>query len=200
VEIGGVVVRSSSGSTRLRIPWVALLVPLALALASACARSSADLDLRSVHVAGVELDPRTSSPFVELVEDGADGRVLRIWVGEFEARSIASAIDREPVLRPNPHDLVKDLLSRADGRVRRTLVTELRDGTYYAVIEVDLNGRELRIDARPSDAIAVALRTGAPVLVRESLLEPETPIPDDENALEIDAPTPARETPDTPRL
>ncbi len=188
--------RSSSGSTRSRLSSLALLIPLALA----CAPSSADPDLRSVHVAGVEVDPRTSTPFVELVEDGADGRVLRIWVGEFEARSIASAIDREPVLRPNPHDLVKDLLLRVDGRVRRTLVTELRDGTYYAVIEVDLNGRELRIDARPSDAIAVALRTGAPVLVRESLLEPEIPIPDDENALEIDAPAPARETRDTPSL
>lgn len=189
---------SSSGSMRARILALAL-VP-ALALATACARGDADETLRMVHVAGVSLDPATASPVMQLVEEDEPGRVLRIWIGEFEAQSIESAIERVPVVRPNSHDLLTDVLTRVEGHVRRTLVTELRDGTYYAVIEVDLHGRELRIDARPSDAIALALRTGAPVLVRESLFEHEIEIPDDESALEIDVRTPARIFRDTPRL
>jgi bifunctional DNase/RNase len=110
------------------------------------------------------------------------------------------ALQREPVIRPNPHDLLKDVLERVEGRVRRSLVTELRDGTYYAVIEVDLHGRELRLDARPSDAIAVALRVGAPVLVSESLLARDIEIPDDESALDIELRGRDRESPDAPRL
>jgi bifunctional DNase/RNase len=153
-----------------------------------------------VHVEGVGVDPRTESPVVDLVEDGDSGRGLRIWVGEFEAQSIARAIEREPIGRPNPHDLLKEVLERVEGHVRRSLVTELRDGTYYAVIVVDLHGRELRIDARPSDAIAVALRTGAPVLVSESLLARDIEIPDDESAVDIELRGRDRDSRDTPRL
>jgi bifunctional DNase/RNase len=191
-------VHSSSRSTRARI--LALAIVPAVALVLACARSDADETLRAVYVAGVSLDPATASPVMQLVEDGEPGRVLHIWIGEFEAQSIESAIERVPIVRPNSHDLLTDVLTRVEGHVRRTLVTELRDGTYYAVIEVDLHGRELRIDARPSDAIALALRTGAPVLVRESLFDRAIEIPDDESALEIDVRTPARIFRDTPRL
>ena len=85
-------------------------------------------------------------------------------------------------------------------RVSRALVTELREGTFYAVIEVESRGRSLSIDARPSDAIAVALRTGAPVLVRESLLDSYPEIPDDESALEIEHRGRPRETRESPSL
>jgi hypothetical protein len=187
-------VRSQSGSIR-----PLLFAPVLLA-ALACAQRDDEQSLRPVHVGSVGLDPRTSSPVVELVEDGDGGRGLRIWVGEFEAQSIERAIERQPVVRPNPHDLVKEVLERVEGRVRRSLVTELRNGTYYAVIVVDLHGRELRLDARPSDAIAVALRTGAPVLVSESLLAHEIEIPDDDSALDIELRGCDRETRDTPRL
>ena len=79
------------------------------------------------------------------------------------------------------------MLERIDGHVRRTTVTELREGTYYAVIELELRGRTLALDARPSDAIAVALRAGAPVLrARVAASNAADQIPDDENALEID--------------
>ncbi len=166
----------------------------------ACERVSSEDSLRVVHVEGVALDPRTESPVLSLVEDGEGGRSLRIWIGEFEAGSIARALGREPIVRPNSHDLLKDLLERLEGRVRRTLVTELREGTFYAAIEVESHGRSLVIDARPSDAIAVALRTGAPVLVSESLLEIAIPIPDDESALEIELRARPRESREPPSL
>ena len=161
----------------------ALCLPLCVALG--CARSSGDEHFSSVQVAGVRMDPETASPVVELVEEGERGRSLGIWVGEFEAESIARAIQHEPSPRPNPHDLVLSLLDEIHGRVLRTIVTEMHQGTYYAVIELELRGRNLRIDARPSDAIAVALRADAPVLVRDSLLR-SAAIPDDDHALEID--------------
>jgi len=177
-----------------------LIRALVLMAALGCGPRGDDASLRPVHVERVSLDPRTESPVVDLIEEGDGGRGLRIWVGEFEAESIARAIEREPIVRPNPHDLLKDVLERVEGRVRRSLVTEIRDGTYYAVIVVDLHGRELRIDARPSDAIAVALRTGAPVLVSESLLVRAIDIPDDESAVDIELRRRDRESPKTPRL
>lgn len=163
-----------------------LHVSCALALLSACGPvGSADDHLSSVHVAGVRIDPVTASPLVELVEEGEPRRTLALWVGAFEAESIERAIEHQPSARPNPHDLLKSLLDQIHGHVRRSVVTELREGTYYAVIELELRGRNLAIDARPSDAIAVALRAGAPVLVRDSLFR-DAEIPDDEHALEID--------------
>lgn len=188
--------RSGSGSSRLQLRVLALVT--CVLLAPACKPEVADDALRAVHVGGVRLDPRTDSPVVDLVEDGDGGRSLRIWIGEFEAQSIAIAL--EPVVRPNSHDLWKDLLDGLEGRVRRALVTELREGTFYAVIEVESRGRSLSIDARPSDAIAVALRTGAPVLVRESLLDGSPEIPDDEGALDIEHRGRPRETRESPRL
>ena len=177
------------------------LVAIALVLSlAACRRDVVEDALLPVHVAGVRLDPRTASPVVDLVEDGEGGRALPIWIGEYEAQSIVNAINGEPALRPNPHDLLAILIEKLESRVQRTLVTELRDRTYYAVIELDLHGRTLTIDARPSDAIAVALRTGAPVLVRESLLEHALEIPEDEGSLDTSAPRAPREKTDAPRL
>jgi bifunctional DNase/RNase len=162
-----------------------LHVACALVLLLACGPLRSDDDhLRSVHVAAVRIDPVTSSPLVELVEEGEPGRTLAIWVGEFEAESIERALEHQPSARPNPHDLLKSVFDQIHGHVRRTVVTELRGGTYYAVIELELRGRSLAIDARPSDAIAVALRADAPVLVRDSLFQ-DVEIPDDEHALEI---------------
>lgn len=174
---------------------------LTAALAWGCGASDTDADeLRSVHVADVHLDPRTSSPVVELLEDGGRGRSLSIWVGEFEAESIARAMDNQPSPRPNPHDLLKNVLDRIHGHVRRTLVNELREGTFFAVIEVELRGRTLSLDARPSDAIAVALRARAPLFVRDSLFAPADEIPDDENAVEIDFRLPIRDCPAESKL
>jgi bifunctional DNase/RNase len=87
-----------------------------------------------------------------------------------------------------------------ESEVRRIVVTELRDGTFYARIEVELHGRALGIDARPSDAIAIALRANVPVLVAESLLALPLEIPSDENALEIDLPQRPRVYRESPSL
>ncbi len=165
-----------------------------------CAREHTEDALRPVQVVGVRIDPRTASPVVDLVEEGDGGRSLPIWIGEYEAQSIENAINHERAPRPNPHDLLASMIEKVEGRVRRTLVNELRDRTYYAVIELDLHGRTLAIDARPSDAIAVALRTGSPVLVRDSLLERSVEIPEDEGAMEIRAPRAPRESTDVPAL
>lgn len=167
-------------------PPLPRLAALLAALALACSRHDpADPQLCSVHVAGVRVDPGSSTPIVDLVEEGGGRRSLSIAVGDFEADSIARAIEHQPVVRPNPHDLLKALLDTIDGHVRRTVVTELRQGTYFAVIDVELRGRTVSVDARPSDAIAIALRAGAPVLVRDSLLR-AGPEPDDGGAVEID--------------
>lgn len=157
----------------------------ALLLLAACGRLPDEDHLSNVKVESVRIDPVTASPIVELVEQGERGRKLGIWVGEFEAESIARAIEHQPSVRPNPHDLLKSVLDQIQGRVQRIVVTELRGSTYYAVIELELRGRSVTVDARPSDAIAVALRANAPVLVRESLFQ-NAEIPDDEHALEID--------------
>ncbi|HXZ85543.1 MAG TPA: bifunctional nuclease family protein [Myxococcota bacterium] len=167
-------------------PPLAKLAVLALALALACGpRPSDEAHLRSVRVAGVRIDPGTSNPIVDLVEDGGAERSLSIAIGEFEAESIARAIEHQPAPRPNPHDLLKTLIDTIDGHVRRTVVTDLREGTYFAVIDVELRGRTISVDARPSDAIAIALRAGAPVLVRDWLLDAAGE-PEDGNSLEID--------------
>jgi bifunctional DNase/RNase len=150
-----------------------------------CAPDPADEHLASVQVAGVRVDPETSTPVVELVEEGARGRSLGIWVGEFEAESIARAIEHQPSPRPNSHDLLMNVLGQIHGHVTRSIVTELHEGTYYAVIELELRGRSLKVDARPSDAIAVALRADAPVMVRDSLFR-DVDIPTDSHALDID--------------
>ncbi|HTO53916.1 MAG TPA: bifunctional nuclease family protein [Myxococcota bacterium] len=169
----------------MRRAVLGMCIACAAALALGCTRDSEEDHLARVQVAGVRIDPETSSPVVELVENGPRGRSLGIWVGEFEAESIARAIEHQPSPRPDSHDLLMSVLEEIHGHVTRTLVTELHGGTYFAVIELELRGRSLRVDARPSDAIAVALRASAPVLVRDSLFR-DAAIPDDEHSLEID--------------
>ena len=171
-----------------------------ISLAFGCGPREAEEPLRTVRVEGVRLDPRTDSPVLSLVEHGENPRRLRIWIGEYEAQSIAQALEREPIVRPNPHDLLKNVLERLEGEVQRIVVTELRDSTFYARIEVGLHGRALEIDARPRDAIAVALRAGVPVLVAESLLAAQLEIPSDEGAMEIDLPRAPRVYRESPSL
>jgi bifunctional DNase/RNase len=112
-------------------------------------------------------------------------RELPIWIGMTEAQSIAMAMEEMVLPRPNTHDLIKNLLDGLHGDIRRVVITELRGHTYYAVIEIGLNGREVAIDSRPSDAIAVAIRTGAPLFATDSVLVP--PVDEDQGpALDID--------------
>ena len=147
-------------------PWLVVLGLIALGCDESVAPGPGEI---AVRVDRVVIDDN-DSPVVMLEEE--DGlRWLPIWIGTAEARSIALQLTQHPKLRPNSHDLARSLIHELEGRVRRVVVTELRDGTYYAVLDVVV-GRELvSLDARPSDAIAIALRDDAPVFVREELFE-----------------------------
>ena len=138
-----------------------------------------------VRVGSVGLDPITETPVVVLKESAGD-RALPIWIGVSEARSIAIEMEELHPPRPNTHDLAKRLLGELDATLERVVVTELERGTYFAVMVVRGGGQRLEIDARPSDAIAIALRVEAPVFVRETLFEKNSkPDPHGEAAPEL---------------
>lgn len=123
-----------------------------------------------VKIRGLMMDPSTNSPIVVLKDTQSD-TMLPIWVGHFEAHAIALEIEKVTPQRPMTHDLLKNLIDHVGGRVERVIVTELIDNTFYAVIELRINGEVSVLDSRPSDAIALALRTDAPIYVREGVLE-----------------------------
>ena len=129
-----------------------------------------------VHVGRVTLD-RGDSPVVILEEDDGD-RWLPIWIGSAEARSIAVQMAELPSPRPNTHDLARNLIEGLEASVLRVVVTDLRANTYYAELTLLVHGEVVTLDSRPSDAIAIALRTHAPIFVDESLFE-ERDRPDD---------------------
>lgn len=146
---------------------LALLLSLSLqVLACGSSEPEAPLEVR-VHVGRVVIDDN-DAPVVVLEEEGGK-RWLPIWVGSAEARSIALEIESLHPPRPNTHDLARDLIHSLDAELARVVVTELRDGTYYARLHLRGASGDVQIDSRPSDAIAIALRTGAPIFVREPL-------------------------------
>jgi hypothetical protein len=148
-----------------------LALPLALLCLVACSRApSGDTDGVAVRVAGLVVDESADTPVV-ILEELAGERQLPIWIGLAEAQSIAAVLENQELPRPNSHDLSKKLIEGLDGRVERVVVTALRDGVYFARIDLVQNGRTIGIDSRPSDAIAIALRLGAPVFVHETLFE-----------------------------
>ena len=128
----------------------------------------------AVEVRRVLLDPSTHNPIV-LLEEREGSRTLPIWIGEAEAQSIAVELGNVQWPRPNTHDLAKRLLASLEATVERVVVTELRGDTYFAVLVIRAGGKRVEIDARPSDAIAIALRVEAPVFVRDALLEKSEP-------------------------
>jgi bifunctional DNase/RNase len=121
-------------------------------------------------IRGLMMDPVTNMPIVVLRESSGDA-VLPIWVGIFEANAIAFEIERATPPRPMTHDLLKNLVLGFDAKVQKVVVTELRDDTFYAVIWIEKNGTFLSIDARPSDALALALRSDCPIYVEDEVLK-----------------------------
>lgn len=123
-----------------------------------------------MQISGLMVDPVTNMPIV-ILKDEHDRHVLPIWVGVFEANAIALKVEEITPPRPMTHDLLHDVLSTLGAEVRRVIVSDLRDNTYYAIVELQMGEAKYSIDARPSDALALALRADAPVFVEESVLE-----------------------------
>jgi len=121
-------------------------------------------------ISGLIPDPMTNMPIVVL-KDSASGVVLPIWVGAYEANAIALEIEKITTPRPMTHDLLKNLLIGLETTVRKVVVTELRDDTFFAVIWLERNGQSISIDSRPSDALALALRMDCPIYVEEDVLK-----------------------------
>jgi uncharacterized protein len=138
-------------------------------------------------IKGLMVDPVTNMPII-LLRDSEGQKVLPIWVGIYEANAIALQIENVSTPRPMTHDLLKNVITDLKATVRKIVVSELKDNTFFALIYLDVNGESVAIDARPSDAIALALRARAPIFVEESVID---------NAKPFD---PSGEKPDTERL
>lgn len=126
--------------------------------------------LYEMQVAGLTVDPITRSPIL-ILKDSSKEIALPIWVGLNEANAIMLELEQIPTPRPMTHDLLKSMLQSMNASVRKVVVSDLKDDTYYAVIEVLHQGAVLEIDSRTSDAIALALRTKSPIFVHEQVIE-----------------------------
>ena len=120
-------------------------------------------------IRGLMMDPVTSMPIVILKDGGSN--VLPIWVGVYEANAIALEIEKVSTPRPMTHDLIRNLLVGFGAGIRKVVVNELKDDTFFAVIWVERNGELMSVDSRPSDALALALRLDCPIYVDESVLK-----------------------------
>jgi bifunctional DNase/RNase len=121
-------------------------------------------------VFGMTVDPFTNSPIV-ILKDLQDNHALPIWIGLLEASAIAAELESIKLPRPMTHDLLKSILNNLDANVEKIEVCDLKNNVFYAIIHIHANGNHLEIDARPSDAIAVALRTGSPIFVNSKVIE-----------------------------
>ncbi|WP_263409272.1 bifunctional nuclease family protein [Terriglobus tenax] len=121
-------------------------------------------------IRGLMMDPVTNMPIVVL-KDVASDTVLPIWVGIFEANAIALEIEKTATPRPMTHDLLRDLVRGLNAQVDKIVVHELKEDTFYAVIWMQQEGETVTIDARPSDALALALRADAPIFVHRDVLK-----------------------------
>src|ERR1700757_3989144 len=121
-------------------------------------------------IRGLMMDPVTNMPIVVL-KDVNGQAILPIWVGIYEANAIALEIEKVSTPRPMTHDLIKTLLTGLDAGIRKVVVSELREDTFYAVIWLERNGELISVDSRPSDALALALRHDCPIYVEERVLQ-----------------------------
>jgi len=121
-------------------------------------------------IRGLMMDPVTNMPIVVL-KDLNGNAILPIWVGIYEANAIALEIEKVSTPRPMTHDLIKVLLLGLGTGIRKVVVSELKDDTFYAVIWLDKDGELISVDSRPSDALALALRLDCPIYVDDSVLK-----------------------------
>ena len=119
---------------------------------------------------GVNLDMMTNQPVV-ILKDPSEKKFLPIWIGQFEAQAILMEMQGLKPSRPLTHDLLKSVIEQFKASVRQIVIDDLKDGTFFAKIHLDLDSESVAIDARPSDAIALAVRTKAPIFAEESVME-----------------------------
>ena len=137
--------------------------------------------LIEMSIKGLMVDPITNMPIV-ILKDKMGERILRIWVGLFEANAIALQIENVSTPRPMTHDLLRNIITDLDGRVDRIVVSDLKDNTFFAIIHLTVRGERVAVDARPSDAIALALRTKSPIYVAKAVLEASSMLQQNEDA------------------
>jgi len=121
-------------------------------------------------IRGLMMDPATNMPIV-ILKDANGPTLLPIWVGIYEANAIALEIEKVATPRPMTHDLIKNLLMGLEAQVRKVVVNELKDDTFYALIWLERDGQVMSIDSRPSDALALALRVDCPIYVDDEVLK-----------------------------
>jgi len=121
-------------------------------------------------IKGLMVDPITNMPII-ILRDRDGQRVLPIWVGVFEANAIALQIENVATPRPMTHDLLRNVIHDLRAEIRKIVVSDLKENTFYALIHLELNGEPLAVDARPSDAIALALRARAPIYVEDRVID-----------------------------
>lgn len=122
-----------------------------------------------MRVHAIAVDPTTKVPIV-ILKDLEEKETLPIWIGVLEASAIATELETVSFSRPMTHDLLKQILKSTDADVTKITVTDVKDNVYYAIIHINSNGKFLEVDARPSDAIALALRTDSPIMVDTKVL------------------------------
>ncbi len=128
------------------------------------------MEFIEMKVTGLTIDPFTSMPII-ILKDMEDKAALPIWIGLIEASAIATELEHIQLSRPMTHDLLKNILDSIGIKVKKVSVTELRDNTFYSSVTLEHNGKEIEMDSRPSDAIAIALRSKAPIFVEKSVVE-----------------------------
>ena len=122
-----------------------------------------------MQVGGLGFDPRNLSPLV-LLRDQEEMNFLPIWIGIFEAAAIAMELQNVKPPRPMTHDLLKNFIEKLGGGTQRVIISDIKEGTFYALIEVQKDKKTIKIDARPSDAIALAVRSHVPIFVSEVVM------------------------------
>ncbi len=146
--------------------------------------------MREVQLTGVRVDLQTNTPIV-LLEEVYGDRTLPIFIGSAEASAIAFALEGVEVPRPMTHDLMNNLLDELGAELVRVVISEVKDGTYYAELHVRAHGDDHVVSSRPSDAIALAIRSGSPMYVADSLIENAPRLieePEDESTTDNEAP------------
>ena len=135
-------------------------------------------------IKGLMVDPITNMPII-ILRDKDGQRVLPIWVGVFEANAIALQMENVTTPRPMTHDLLKNVICDLKANIQKIVVSDLRENTFYALIYLSVNGEPVAVDARPSDAIALALRAQAPIFVEDRVIDHAKTVdfvPDKENS------------------